>query len=116
VPYRVSQLRAPVDLRPEALYTMPGGILALSAASDQPDSGLLWVTLPIALNANHQVVPGVLRVFDASDVTGELWNSEQTPSRDSFGNLAKFNPPTVVNGKVYVPTFSNQVCVYGKLN
>ena len=95
---------------------MPGGILALSAAGDQPDSGLLWVSLPVALDANHAVVSGMLRVFDASDVTGELWDSEQVPARDSLGNFAKFNPPTVVNGKAYVPTFSNQVCVYGKLN
>jgi hypothetical protein len=116
VPLRISQVRAPIDPGAEGSYTMPGGILALSAAGDQPDSGLLWVTLPVAQDANHAVVPGVLRVFDAADITGELWDSEQTPSRDALGNFAKFNPPTVVNGKAYVPTFSNQVCVYGKLN
>jgi hypothetical protein len=61
------------------------------------------------------VVPGVLRVFAASDVSHEIWNSEKNPGRDSYGNFAKFNPPTVVNGRVYVPTFSKQYCVYGKL-
>jgi 4-amino-4-deoxy-L-arabinose transferase-like glycosyltransferase len=32
------------------------------------------------------------------------------------GNYAKFNPPTIANGRVYVPTFSQQLVVYGLLN
>jgi hypothetical protein len=36
-------------------------------------------------------------------------------SRDSPGKFAKFAPPTVVNGKVYVPTFSEKLAVYGLL-
>ena len=94
---------------------MPGGILALTAAGDEAGTGLLLVTIAVSQDANQAVVPGVLRVFDAGDVTSELWNSEQNSARDSYGNFAKFNPPTVVNGKAYVPTFSNQFCVYGKL-
>jgi dienelactone hydrolase len=38
------------------------------------------------------------------------------PSRDGFGNFAKFVPPLVANGKVYVATQSNQVAVYGLLS
>jgi hypothetical protein len=114
--YKTSQIRAPIVPNPVSGYTMPGGILALTAAGDQAGTGLLWVTIPVSQDANQAVVPGVLRVFDAADVTSELWNSEQNGSRDSYGNFAKFNPPTVVNGKVYVPTFSNQFCVYGKMN
>ena len=36
-------------------------------------------------------------------------------NRDDVGNYAKFCPPTVVNGKVYQATFSNQLAVYGLL-
>jgi hypothetical protein len=36
-------------------------------------------------------------------------------ARDGFGNFAKFVPPLVVNGRVYVATWSNQVAVYGLL-
>ena len=58
---------------------------------------------------------GVLRAFDASNVANELWNSSQEPDRDSPGTFAKFAAPTIANGRVYLPTFSNQVCVYGLL-
>jgi hypothetical protein len=51
--------------------------------------------------------------FDATNVGTELWDSGQNASRDDFGNCAKFVPPTVANGKVYVATHSLQVCVYG---
>jgi hypothetical protein len=34
---------------------------------------------------------------------------------DRLGNLAKFAPPVVANGKVYVGTFSREVAVYGFL-
>ena len=41
-----------------------------------------------------------------------LWNSDQN-SKDVVGNFAKFNTPTIANGKVYVPTFSKGIKVYG---
>ena len=53
--------------------------------------------------------------FDASDVSKELWNSRQDASRDDVGTFAKFNTPTIANGKVYVPTFSGYLAVYGLL-
>jgi uncharacterized protein (TIGR03437 family) len=35
--------------------------------------------------------------------------------RDALGRFAKFAPPTVANGRVYVPTFSNSLAIYGLL-
>jgi len=35
--------------------------------------------------------------------------------RDGYGTLARFMPPMIANGKVYVATWSNQVAVYGLL-
>src|SRR5207302_4290180 len=58
---------------------------------------------------------GILDAFDASNVAIELWNNKQNAARDDFGNFAKFCPPTIANGKVYLATFSNQVIVYGLL-
>jgi hypothetical protein len=95
----------------------PGGILTLSANGDQPGSGVLWATVATTSGAwSNPPVPGELHAFNAADVSQELWNSSQNASQDGFGNFAKFVPPTVANGKVYVATWSNQVAVYGLLS
>ena len=107
-----SEVVAPVVEKTVSGTTMPGGILSVSASGDRAGSGLVWVNINSSGDANQAVVPGVLRVFDADDVTKELWNSDSS-SRDSFGEFAKFNPPTVTGGKVYVATFSGQFCAYG---
>ena len=92
----------------------PGGILSLSANADQQGTGILWATVATSGDAeNDPPVPGELHAFDADNVSLELWNSAMNPSRDSFGNFAKFVPPVVVNGKVYVATWSSQLAVYG---
>ena len=92
----------------------PGGILTLSANADTPGSGVLWATAATSGDAeNNPPVPGTLYAFDASNVATELWNSSMNATRDSFGNFAKFVPPLVANGRVYVATWSNQVAVYG---
>jgi hypothetical protein len=91
---------------------MPGGSVTVTADGSDLASGIVWLSMPVALDANNGTVPGMLRAFRASDVSMELWNSQQA-SGDSYGLYAKFNPPTVYNGKVYQPTFSKQFCVYG---
>jgi len=55
---------------------------------------------------------GILRAFDANDITKELWDSGQNGT-DLYGNYAKFVSPTIANGHVYMATFSNKVVVYG---
>jgi hypothetical protein len=55
---------------------------------------------------------GILRAFSAIDPSREIWNSSQNP-KDQPGYYAKFVPPTIANGKVYLATFSNQLVVYG---
>lgn len=93
----------------------PGGILSLSANGTNAGSGIVWASHQLNGSANQAVRPGILRAFDAQNVTNELWNSEQFSPRDSVGNFAKFCPPTVANGKVYLATFSNRLNVYGLL-
>ena len=84
--------------------------MTLSAKGSDDGTGILWVTMPLDDNANHMVVRGVLRAFDASDVSKpELWDSANTGNgNDMLGQFAKFNPPTVANGKVYVATFQQE--------
>ncbi len=91
----------------------PGGILALSANGTNAGSGIIWASHQLTGNANQSVRPGILHAYDAQNVSHELWNSEQNSARDGVGNFAKFVPPTVANGKVYLATFSGQLNVYG---
>lgn len=56
----------------------------------------------------------VLHAYDAHDLSHELYNSNQSGSRDAFGPGNKFMVPTIVNGFVYVGT-ANGVVVFGSL-
>jgi hypothetical protein len=92
---------------------MTGGMLAISANGGNPGTGILWGSHQFTGDANQAVRPGILHAYDAQNVATELWNSEQYSARDSVGQYAKFVPPTVRNGKVYLATFSNRLNVYG---
>jgi hypothetical protein len=85
--------------------------LSLSANGAAPDSGIVWATAALqdASGRRH----GVLRAFDAGNVSHELWDSTQNSQRDDLGSFSKFTPPTIANGRVYVPTFSRELVVYG---
>ena len=91
----------------------PGGILALSANGTNAATAIVWAVHQLGGDANQQVRPGVLHAYSAQNITNELWNSEQINSRDTVGKFAKFVPPTVANGKVYMATFANRLNVYG---
>ena len=98
------------------LVWMPGGFLTLSA--NGVNDGIVWANMPLAENANSQVVRGILRAFDASDVSngskGQLWSSEDEGiPGDSLGMFAKFCPPTVANGKACVATFQQERVLKG---
>ena len=94
---------------------MPGAFLSLSADGGKAGTGIVWSSAPFDANANWDTVPGILRAYDASDLSHEIWNSKMMPDRDSAGLFAKFCAPTVVNGRVYLSTFGNQLQVYGLL-
>ncbi|HZV33144.1 MAG TPA: LamG-like jellyroll fold domain-containing protein [Verrucomicrobiae bacterium] len=94
---------------------MTGGMLSISANGTNSGTGILWGSHQFTGDANQAVRPGIVHAYDAQNVTNELWNSEQYSARDSVGLYAKFVPPTVANGKVYVATFSGRVNVYGLL-
>ncbi len=95
-------------------YFMPGGVLSISANGSAAGTGIVWASHPMT-DAAHAISRGVLRAYDASNVGVELWNSTQNLARDDVGDYAKFNPPTVVDGKVYLGTFSHSLDVYGLL-
>lgn len=79
--------------------------MSISAKGNISGTGVLWVS---ELNTIH--------AFDASNLQNELWNSDMNPDRDDIGEAAKFAPPTIANGKVYVATFSGELVIYGRLS
>ena len=93
---------------------LPGGALALSANGNAPGSGILWANTAANKAANPPVV-ATLHAFNAENLSNELWNSTMNAARDGYGNYARFVPPLIANGKVYMATASNQVAVYGLL-
>ncbi len=94
----------------------PGGMLTLSANNSTPGTGIVWATVATSGDAeNNPPVPGALYAFNAANVANELWNSNIDRARDSLGNYAKFVPPVVANGRVYVATWSKAIAVYGLL-
>ena len=120
-----------VDGLPEG---MPGGMLSLSSLGKS--NGILWAVTPLDGDANtSRGVRGVLRAIDAEDVSRTLWSSEQVSTRDRLGLFAKYAPPTIADGKVFVATYGDaealrryggdvrpqqfparyQVAVYGRL-
>jgi len=86
--------------------------MTVSSNAFVPGSGIFWATTVVGRNLP---AAGTLHAFDAMNVSQELWNSDMQGSRDTLGSFTKFANPTVANGKVYVPTDSNQVTVYGLL-
>lgn len=88
-------------------FAYPGTSPAVSANGTQ--NGIVWAV------ESHPGSPGVLHAYDASDLSKELYNSNQAAGgRDAFGDGNKFITPLVVNGKVYVGT-PNGVAVFGLL-
>jgi hypothetical protein len=86
--------------------------MTISADGGRDDTGILWETTG---DFDNPSTPGTLHAFDASNLANELWNSDMLPDQDLLGSPVKFVSPTVANGKVYVPTLSGTVAVYGLL-
>ncbi|HVZ89429.1 MAG TPA: hypothetical protein VHG72_20880 [Polyangia bacterium] len=104
------------DPIPKANFTPghPGGMLTLSANGDVAGTGIIWAAFPTQNGTNgawFTTSAGDLFAVDASDITHVLWS-------DTLGtwNVAKFAPPLVANGHVYLGTFSNSLRVYGLTN
>ncbi len=98
----------------EGSHGSPGGALTVSSNGKQPGTGIVWATLTVSGSADHGNRPGILRALNAETLE-DIWNSEMKSNRDRLGILVKFVPPTVVNGRVYIPNYDNAVNVYGLL-
>lgn len=87
---------------------MPGGMVSLTADGSQAGTGIVWAVVPLDGDANRQRgVQGIVLALDAEDVSRTLWTSERVVARDRLGLFAKFVPPTVAGGKLFVATYGD---------
>jgi hypothetical protein len=98
-PFAMSTMTAPATNNDGA---MPGGFLSISANGSS--NGIVWASTPYNGDAANQNVQGVLYAFNA-DTLSLLWTDKTNDARDDIGMFAKYVPPVVANGKVYVPNF-----------
>lgn len=84
-------------------FTFPGTSPVVSANGTA--DAIVW--------AHENTDPAVLHAYLASDLSHELYNSNQAAGqRDHFGTGNKFIAPVVADGKVFVGT-TNSVAVFG---
>ena len=87
------------------VFSYPGATPSIS--SHGASNAILWAAENGSVAALH--------AYDATNLSHELYNSDQAGVRDQFGAGNKFITPTIVNGKVYVGT-TNGVAVFGLLH
>ena len=86
-------------------FPYPGAAPAVSA--NGTSDGIVW--------AVENTDPAVLHAYDATDLTQELYDSDQAAGgRDNFGAGNKFITPEIADGMVFVGT-TNGVAVFGLL-
>jgi len=101
-------------------FIVPSGFsndpaMSISANGSAQGTGIVWAAFSTNGIADGSPQPGILHAFDAADVSRELWNSNQNSAQDSTGSWAKWCPPIVAKGKVYLASFDKTVNVYGLL-
>jgi outer membrane protein assembly factor BamB len=105
---------------PMGMGGMPGGMLSLSSNGKNADTGIVWALAPVDGDANHDVVDGIARAYDATNLDPTpidpqtprlklLWDS--TRSGVTFKH-AKFNSPVVADGRLFVPTYDGRIDMY----
>jgi hypothetical protein len=88
-------------------YPYPGASLSISA--NVSSNGILWAV------QKNGAGSGVLRAYNPANLANEFYDSTQAGTRDTMGDpAAKFSPPLVVNGKVFVAS-EGRMTVYGLL-
>jgi uncharacterized protein (TIGR03437 family) len=97
----------------ETSATVDNARVGMTISANGSQDGILWETTG---DFGDPAVPATLHALDASDLSHELWNSAMNPNQDAVGGFAKFANPSIANGKVYVPTLSGTVAVFGLLN
>ncbi|MBZ5645522.1 MAG: hypothetical protein LAO19_22440 [Acidobacteriia bacterium] len=113
-------------------FPVTGGVLASSPlASQSPEmfgsqgatpvisakgssNAIIWLVDSSGALATPNTA-AILRAFDPSNLSNEIYDSAMVTSRDTAGHAVKFTVPTIANAKVYVGT-QTELDVYGLLH
>lgn len=94
---------------PAGVYKRSSGLRSggsLSVTSNGSANGIIWA-----------VSNNTFYAFDATDVSQPpLWSSKTNVARDDLGSMGKWQWPTIVNGRAYVPTGVGTIVCYGILS
>lgn len=88
-----------------ATFPFPGAVL--TGSSNGANTQIIWM-VGGAASAFSNAVQATLYAFNTS--FSQLYSSTGS---DAPGNVTKFAAPLVVNGRVYLPSVSNAVYIYG---
>jgi hypothetical protein len=80
-------------------YNGRGGTMSISANGSS--NGILWT-----LQTAGACAPGILHAYDATNLSNELYNSNQAGTRDQLDEWDKFTVPVVGDGEVFVTSTS----------
>src|SRR5438445_1480521 len=83
-----------------------------SVSSNGNSNGIVWT---VQTDGYNRPSVAILRAYNASNISTELYDSAQNATRDAGGMATKFVVPTIANGKVYVGT-AGELDVYGLLS
>ena len=95
--------------RSNEVFSFPGPVPSVS--SNGALDGIVWIIESDTVGSGN----GILRAYNASDLSKELYNSQQNSARDHAGPAVKFTVPTIADGHVFVGSV-DEVDVYGLLN
>ncbi|SAL60142.1 PQQ enzyme repeat protein [Caballeronia peredens] len=104
LPIANAKLAATAASRSPTTFPYPGTTPAISA--NGAANGIVWAAENGAIGALH--------AYEAANLARELYNSNQSGTRDQFGAGNKFITPMIANGKVFVGTRTG-VAVFGLL-
>jgi len=104
-PITAARLAATPASKSPSTFPYPGATPSISANGTQ--NAIVW--------AAENGTVGALHAFDASNLSHELYNSNQAGTRDKFGAGNKFITPMIAHGHVYVGA-TNGVAVFGLLH
>jgi len=108
----VNGLFSPVSSVSQSPTTyLAGATPVISAAGTK--NGIMWtIERPALLWTEEATNNAVLHAYSATNLHNEIYNSNMNSSRDLAGPAVKYQPPMVINGKVYVGT-QTELDVYG---